>query len=626
MKKIFWTGWVFTLIALMPAVNAAFIPNQFSIDTIAGYATTLTSPQLKAGINLNFQIQKPNGGVLNLPARTGTDGKARINLDGYHTTKSGLYQVNWNLSGEKPSFLTRFTVYPDIFSPVQSKVSLNNYNLALNQTLTGRIQVKDRYGNLIRGQLMQVISSRPEDTIKLENGGLSDQNGQVVFTVKSAKTGVSVFTILNQNTNQAMQERAKAVFTSADLPRNIGGNIFSADLTGNIANTDSFGILDHFELSFPDQVRVNDDQNYLKIMAKDKNNNTVRSYLGTVIIEVEGDDNAAIPNNGQYTFIAQDQGEKAFSLALTFTSEGGKKIRVYDYDNGKINKNLSGEKVVKVVEKLDNTDLTDQSAIQIKSPVNEQVYGSSTITISGLAAPNTNLKLMLDEAKIDDLAVDMEGFFSKTLQNISDGSHSVYVMEAEGARRASPPVQFSVDATPPIIDKLELNPQTDLKAGDNYQIIVYSESKLDKAEARVAGVNQILKESATMPGKYEAALIAPDKIGDYSLDIVLTDELGNAGNYRQQAMLKVTKLAEAKISEPQNMKIENNKITWEAPAKGDPTLYRLYAGSSQYNMGLVGQTNKLFTFLNNAKVGENYYIALSAMNSDGEESEMTPPQ
>ena len=623
---------LFTVFSFFFILNASAESIALKIsDTIAGYSTMIQTVKTDANTNLTVRVEKPNGSVLNLPARTNNFGYAEVELDGYHTKKAGLYKTSTAKEYGDFGGTTHFEVFAGTFSPVKSEIITDKATLAAKtDTLTVQVKVKDQYENPIKGHMVQLLSSRTEDIISTEGSNITNEQGIAVFNVESSSEGMSIFTAIDQNVNQDIRERKKIVFYAPNQSFSIGGSDFSASLleAQNSSYDEEYLILDHFEVEFPNTVQVNDDQNHLKVTAKDANGNTVRSYTGTIKIAVDGDDNAIIPSEGEYTFTEKDQGEKEFALAMIFTQVGNITVEVFDYEANQINTNLKGEKTITVVEKkqeVENTTTTS-SDIEIKSPSNGSEIASPNVTVSGLALPNTNLKLMLDDIKVAEVQADMEGFFATTLRDLDDGLKEIYVIESEGMRRASAPVKFTVDATPPRIDTLSVFPEEAIYPQTSYTVTVYSEPNLDYAKVRVAGIEEPLTESAISAGKYEGSFFAPADLGTYNIDVLLADRMGNIGDYRNQETLEVIEKIIVKPSTPQNLAAipadGQLEVTWTgSSAQKVVDHYKVYVGEVESALEVKSQSRAEKALITSLENGQEYFIAVSSVDTEGIESE-----
>ena len=597
-----------------------------AIDTIAGYSSIIKSKDLPVSSNVSFKVEKPDGENIFIQGQTDVDGNAEAELYGYHTKKSGIYNVSISTAGEIYTALTQFEVYPDEFSSTKSEImSDTNTVSAVIDELIVEIHVKDKYENPLPGQLIKLISSRSEDFIESLNNGLSNKEGIVRFKISSNQEGNSVLTAINQVVGKEIQNRKDLIFYSQEESMAIGGDDFSAD---TFSTNDSFGVLDHFEIEYPNEVVINDEQNLLAITARDKDGNIVRSYTGTIAIVINGDDNAIIPNNGQYSFTEKDQGEKEFSLALIFKELGDKSIEVFDMEDGQINKNLRGEKNLNVVKKaaIDGPDPSgnDKYKVSIKFPVNNSVLGSSTLTVSGMGVPNSNLKLMLNESKNGTVSVDDEGFFSTTINDIDDGKYVIYVSEEESLRRSSQPVTFTIDASAPKVEKIELSPSDGVLPDTDYTITVYSEPKLDIVKVFVAGMEDKLTESSVTPGKYEVSLVSSKNSGPYNVDVTLADELGNSETYPKQVVLEVLTLVKPDppidvLATPGDSLVD---ITWKA-GESERLIdhYNIYLGETKDDLILHSQSKEIHKTLDGLENNKEYYLQISTVDKEKEESE-----
>ena len=88
-----------------------------------------------------------------------------------------------------------------------------------------------------------------------------------------------------------------------------------------------------FEIDAPDVVNTNEAID-ITVRALDEDGNVYKDYAGTMFFDVEGDDDAIIPNilDG-YTFTGADEGVHTFSKAITFKNPGQVTVLVIDIDD-----------------------------------------------------------------------------------------------------------------------------------------------------------------------------------------------------------------------------------------------------------------------------------------------------
>ena len=626
-KLIFWAFFILSSSLVANANNLS----ANAIDTIAGYSTVLSSNKIEPEVSVNFRVEKPDQGIIYLAARSNSEGYAETEIDGYHTKTSGEYFISLAQQGKPFGPKNNFTIFPADFSAQKSTIHTNHASISTEEAFTVQVYVKDIYNNPISGHLIHLISSRSNDTLTAIGDSISNKQGLVSFEVMSQQSGVAIFTAMDMNISQAIEEREKVVFYNKEESFMPPSNIFTASiLAGESSDSkqETFGIIDSFDIEFPNEVEINDDQNFLKIIAKDSQGKTVRSYTGTIKIAVSGDDNAILPNEGEYTFNERDQGEKEFALAMIFTNIGEKKIKIYDFENKEINLNIYGEKAVNVIQKKEEnpSNKSMSSQLVIKSPIHNSILTESTLSISGLAVPNTNLKLMLDEVKVSNISVDLEGFYSTTINDLEDGEHSIYILETEGERRASESISFHIDSSPPLIETINIFPEEEVYPENSYTITIYSEPKIETAKIRINGIEETLIESAISPGKYEGDFFAPKEAKKYNIDVMLTDEFGNEAHYKNQQELHVIKKIIIKpdpphtlIATPGDMKID---LSWKEPqSEKKIDHYVIYMGQTKNDLQEFRQSKSLSILLPNLENNTEYFFAVTAIDTEGEESE-----
>ncbi len=334
--------------------------NVSSTDTIAGYSTLIKTSQIEPNTEVDFLVTKPNEAEIKLTAKTNSAGIAEAELFGYNTKKTGLYTISAKRKTEQSyNNQSSFRVYPDTLSSSQSTLKSSTTTVAGDNTEKAYLTVTltDKYRNPISNHQVKLISSRPEDEIKLSSKSISDENGNVVFELSSRYPGISVYSAFDVNTGITLDDRVKVVYFTpyeSNLPR--GGNYLQADL---FASDDSEAKIDetpsgpvkYFDITIPDEVPINTAQT-IKVTARDNNKNIARDYTGTVLFATPDDENATLPSeDGEFTFSDKDLGEFTFNLAITFTKLGVQTIQVFDEEDW----DILGEKKINVVEQNGNS-------------------------------------------------------------------------------------------------------------------------------------------------------------------------------------------------------------------------------------------------------------------------------
>ncbi len=530
-----------TLIALAmlaPAAYADFLPVQvYPTDTVAGYPSSLRTSLIDPSKNVRFVVEKPDGGVVQLPAQADLEGVARTDLYGHQTKIAGTYKVAVVYPGSAVSSpQALFTVYPDAVSSTQSSLRSTLQILDAGTDVTFLVvSLYDQYRNPIANHHINLISSRSEDRIEILQGGVTDQNGRANFKVYSKYPGISVFTAIDTTANLIMQDREEVVFAAPAAPTSSYSPFASNLLAASIGGDGDVipGPVDHFDIEgIPSTVKVGEELS-MTVVARDKSRNVAKNYTGTILISIPDDENAILPNSGEYTFKASDQGQFTFDLSLSFSKIGQQAVQVLDKNNFTI----VGEHDLEVIPK-DAVDIGPYSQdIMIKSPVDGSELGNNLVIITGQGFENINLKVFDNDVKIGDTATDSDGFFSFEAKNLESGSHSFYVMSE--ASKVSRAITIRIDTIPPVLNLFEIDPEGPVVPGSQVTVTVQSEPRLEEAKLRIQGVEEPLTESVSEPGTYSATVIAPVQDGSFPVDVILIDGLSNKAEFLNKGTVTV---------------------------------------------------------------------------------------
>ncbi len=649
--------WAFALVGSFGFAQAAVAALVDATDTIAGYSAGLTTTAGSPGETVVFRVQKPQG-IIEISETADEHGIATTDFDGFHTTRAGDYSVraypqdkSWKAAPE-----AAFTVYPDATSPVHSSLTAIRDAAAANGREAAQVRARlvDRHGNEIPNHLITLISSRTEDKVEAIGSGFTNQNGEVVFEVRSQSDGVSTLSAYDKNTGVTLDARAKVVFFKQNGPPFAGGNlnIYQANsfFPGDDAGDNTYDKIDHFNIEIADEAQFGVPTD-ITITAADKNDKTVRDYNRTIIIQAT-DDLATLPNGGTYQFSDFDEGKKVFTKGLTFSETGTHTITVFDFDGTAVSPNIKGEATVKVVEECVGegcgepiettpppTSTPSNADLEIKIPATGSKLGDSSITIFGSGSPNSDINLYLDDVVIQDgneqpviVPINGKGDFDYQLKNISDGSHSIYVQEVEGDQAVSQTVTFEVDATPPDPADVSIYPEGEVEKGATVRVTAFAEPNLKSVTIRFgsAGEATELFPSRDEPNKYSMSVKAPETPGEYILNVELLDELENMTQHPAQASLVVK--ADSILAAPSNVTATagTNTVTlsWLPPPGQGITAYRVYSGTNQLIVDTVAAevvapaNSAIISGLQN---GQLYYFTVSAVGQGNIESARSLP-
>ena len=287
----------------------------------------------------------------------------------------------------------------------------------------------------------------------------------------------------------------------------------------------------------------------ITIEARDKNDEIVTDYVGTVIVFSETDKEAEFPNALQentYTFKVSDQGKVKFENAVKFKKAGKQSVHVYD---------LNDDKVMGLAEVTIGETVGDQSLdIDILSPESGLTIGDNKITVSWTTKKNHKVLLIINNKDEISTTSNAEWIFEKELTNLPDGESTIkaVVLDADNKRVwESKSVQIKINAVLPKMQSIKIDPRVEVIANIG----------LTDVSAVINDVLTKLKEEKS--GTYIGKITAPKLDGIYPIDIVLKNDLGK--ETKELAVEKVTV-----------KKVELNAATWAimtgtvVPAVRDP--------------------------------------------------------
>jgi len=638
----------------------------YGVDTVAGYSTWLTTSKSSPGRDLVFSVKKPDGLVLNIPVKTNNEGVAKTELYDYHTGKAGVYTVTM-LNGTEPvSDSSVFNVYPD-------KVSSSSSTIVSNSTVAKAdgddliylvVTLRDQYNNSFEGHSVKIISSRTDDII-VSKSAVSNNNGSATFAVSSDSVGVSVYSAIDTTSGVVLDDRVQVAYLTGDTYMSgqdgfsgIGGPfdpIFPVAMAA--------GNLNHFSIDgFPSYIKPGQDITF-SISANDQDDQVVENYTGVVRFSADGSnsDNVLLPED--FTFKADDLGTHDFSLGLKFLAAGTYTLVVTDVNNTIV----KGEKTIVVGEDSGSGSSdsinTSSSKPSITTPLSGD-YSLNVQTVSGSAPAGMTVKIFDNDQEIGSVQAGQDGSYSYQSVPLADGDHSIYVVTVNGSNtvvETSSTVDIKVDTAPPLIDDLVLDPKSGLSSGELLNIKLFTEPELSQSACIFNDDIIDLTPSLGQDGVYTASLEAPKDAGEYGLDFLLVDELGNEVTYKDKATIIVSDDGTAGVTQETSESLNETQETVETQKVGDqpflPLLnsppsqvfgiiaygsdsrvtlvweaavddnavdyYKVYYGLDPSNLESSVDTKDASTtwYIPNLENGKEYYFAVAAVDDESVESE-----
>ncbi len=607
-------------------------------DTIAGYSSEVEVDTLK-NTNLSFMLETPSGKKIYLQESSDSKGELVKEIADYHLQKAGDYYISARFAERSEDFGQKcsFAVYPGALSKEKSLVTVNRKTAeaGLFENIITEVALKDHFGNPIKGHSVELLSSRAEDEIQLLSKlPYTDDNGAIAFLVNSEESGMSTLSAIDLTEDITLDARTKVAFISPDEIKAIGGDdsYDSYYEDASIFLTSIADVGEIYELIVELDTEEDEEEEMheieknssvsLTVSAVDELGNIVPNYTGTIRFS-STDENAILPED--YTFTSEDLGVHDFTLGTTFKTEGPQIVSVNDINDFF----LKGETEFEIISG-EPAALAVKKDVELTSP-RAGIYSSNIVTVSGTATPGTDLHVYDTDYVIQELTSDDSGVFAAELKNMDEGSHVFYVValgtDGEVLGESSP-VELSIDTLAPVIESFDLVEAAEIN--EEITATLVSEPGLAKASILIEEQFVEMTESLELPGTYEALLTAPETAGEYEVDLVLEDEVGNENSFPAQTTLNVT--AEATVVPSKVTEVtavpSDGRVTFTWAAAEDDTYitnYKFSYGTAPDELFLEAKTFDSSTtwYIPNLSNGEENYFGIQAIDSDGNLGEMS---
>jgi hypothetical protein len=632
-------------------VEAKSLPYLIVEDNVVGENAYISGNNFNAGQDLDLNLEKPENNLVKFLVKTDENGQFSTKIPGYNFRQDGVYYVfASDDSGLNLTAKTSFNVY-------SSEVNLENSVIKLARPLvkadgsdkaTLEVLLKDGFGNALAGRVLKIYSDRKADLFD-DSLVITDSSGMAKFRFSSTQEGISRISLLDTGDDSMIKADIKVSFVNnLDAVSDIGGDFIQ------VANAAESGPLFGFEFeSLPDNIKPNESISF-KLKAVDEEGVKVEDYTGTVRFSVEGDNSSGVSLPPNYKFLAEDLGEHQFSLGMSFAKEGTYKLIVNDLSD----KFKKGEKTVIVSAGGAAGSSNSQIKPVITSPT-PGTYSQSEQLIAGNAKSSSTIKIYDNNQLIATVPVNPLGKFSYQTNALSDGKHSIYVVNINTVTEEiignSETVEINIDVKPPVIEDLQLDPEEEILPGTVIKVKVFSEPGLSEASLLfnfdIIQLNASIEDSSVYVGEIQA----PQDPGSYTLGVLLVDELKNEKTYEDQATITVNPNGgnvekSPEFEDPVQPEITENQIE-TTTVEGQPTLvsgliaygsdkkvtlvwdaavddkiiknYKVYYGESVKEMSKVVLTKDASTtwYIPGLENGKEYFFAVSALDDEGNESE-----
>lgn len=583
-----------------------------ALDTVVNFETKISAQGFLPGEIVLFKIKKPNNDIAQIRSEADTDGIAEIVFSETETRLAGIYKV----AIEGIPDTAQFNVFPGEVSAEKSAVFVNKTNVSANGVdfCSVNVRIVDDFGNPLQFHEVKLASSRSQDRI-IAKSPQTDENGAAMFLVSSNLPGISTFTAVDESSAEIISTRLAINFLkSKTVAKRVGGD------PETLLLAQAGPIVARFEIdNMPATVNTNQAVSF-RVRAVDGFGTIVSTYTGKILFS-STDVNAQLPNS--YVFQINDQGQKTFDLGLTFKTAGTQKLTVQQEGNALI----KGEKTVEVL----SAPMNSGGQVRITKPA-AGTYSVNTLEVAGEASANTAVKIYDNGQQIAEVQSNGTGRFSFSTALLADGQH-VFQAESNGVQSSA--VTITIDSTPAKIDQVDIS-KLELSPGETTEITVRSDPDLNSVQATIGDMIVDLEADPQNPGLYRGILTAPATDGQYVVDVIVTDKLGNSSPATEAGRVKVDSSLspEGPVSFEVPSKVTgvratpgNGKITlsWQpSQARAGIAFYRIYYGTDSANLNLVLNTtdSKTSWYIPNLQNGTTYYFKVVGIDAEGNEGDV----
>lgn len=330
----------------------------------------------------------------------------------------------------------------------------------------------------------------------------------------------------------------------------------------SFSSTFAAGTLDHFEIVLGKTEAKVWDALDITISAVDKNSEIVTDYTGDILVFSESDAQAEFPNDlaeNSYSFTTANEGSVKFENAVKFQNVGKQDIYVYDLNDENIlwvaEIDISAEEVLKNLEVL------------ILSPENWVTLWKNNVTISGTTQKNHQVRVVLNNDQDYFTTSNAEWVFEKEVDALQEWTNALqaFVLNADNeVIGQSDRVDIKINSNAPEFKKLTISPTGEVEAESEISMELVSNAGLSKAQVIINDIITNLEEEKD--GIYRAASLAPSEAGEYSVDVLLTDEFAHETQERGVETLTIVAIPELEAPSEEPKVEEVIEIIEDTPA------------------------------------------------------------
>jgi hypothetical protein len=290
------------------------------------------------------------------------------------------------------------------------------------------------------------------------------------------------------------------------------------------------GLIDHFNITIDGTVYAGLVPT-VTVTAVDVNDETVVGYNKTINASISPSAGTSVP--GDFTFIPeQHEGTQNFEVSYLVQKAGTYKLKVVDTED----ESIFGELEFEVISLSENAS-TSGPSLTITSPIGQEKYAGTFSVAGSTDRANAEVTVSHNGQQLATAAVEEDKSFDLPVKMGGDGEKKIVVAIHHIPTDTTTTEEMTVyiDTVAPVITSVSVNPQ-EVIAGDNITVVLLSEPNIT---ARLHLNNETKDFPASTNNSYSLTLPSPAVAGTYTMNVTVTDALGNTDSVQNVANVEV---------------------------------------------------------------------------------------
>jgi hypothetical protein len=304
------------------------------------------------------------------------------------------------------------------------------------------------------------------------------------------------------------------------------------------ADTPVIGKIHHFSIIAPPTAKIGEAID-VTVEAKDKDNNVITTYRGSIFFQSDTDFGATLPAQGKaIQFKESDNGSLKISKGLIFKRVGKQELTVTE-----TMEDVSGSVNITVEDNATTVPIESTEPISIMTPAAGSTITTDTVEMSGKTKKNSKVLIKLNGQDAGSAQTDDAGIFTYKLTGINQQTNIVTASVVNGTNTVigTTEITFNFSGKNPVYYNTSIQPGLEVEVGTGITIQVDAEPTLSEVTIAIDGTSLAAREWS--PWKYSVTTVAPAAIGSYSLSVTLKNILAQTTTKTDAATLVVKEKA-----------------------------------------------------------------------------------